>query len=102
MRIIYNKTYHPFRGRNIFKKQIQNYIFFKIKRKFFGRKENTINLEFKLAIKKWPLITLIDKCKLFRIKHITLLEGETFLRNKNKIEFFVNKVHIFWQKRKHH
>ena len=30
----------------------------------------------------------IDKCKLFRIKHTTVLEGETFLRNKHKTEFF--------------
>ena len=30
----------------------------------------------------------IGKCKLFRIKHTTLLEGETFLRNKHKIAFF--------------
>ena len=30
----------------------------------------------------------IGKCELFRIKHATLLEGETFLRNKHKIEFF--------------
>ena len=27
----------------------------------------------------------IGKCKLFRIKHTTLLEGETFLRKKYKI-----------------
>ena len=30
----------------------------------------------------------IGKCKLFRIKHIILLEGETFLRNKHEIAFF--------------
>ena len=30
----------------------------------------------------------IGKCKLFRIKHITLLESETFLRNKHDIAFF--------------
>ena len=30
----------------------------------------------------------IGKCKLFRIKHITLLEGEKFLRNKRDIAFF--------------
>ena len=30
----------------------------------------------------------IGKCKLFRIRHITLLEGETFLRNKHEIAFF--------------
>ena len=30
----------------------------------------------------------IGKCKLFRIKHITHLEGETFLRNKHEIAFF--------------
>ena len=28
----------------------------------------------------------IGKCKLFRIKHISLLEGETFLRNKHSVE----------------
>ena len=33
----------------------------------------------------------IGKCKLFRIKHTTLLEGETFLRNKHKIAFFLIK-----------
>ena len=30
----------------------------------------------------------IGKCKFVRIKHTTLLEGETFLRNKHKIAFF--------------
>ena len=30
----------------------------------------------------------IGKCELFRIKHTTLLEGKTFLRNKHKIAFF--------------
>ena len=40
------------------------------------------------------MASTIGKCKLFRIKHITLLEGETFLRNKHKIAFFLNKVHI--------
>ena len=34
----------------------------------------------------------IGKCKLFKIKHTTLLEGEIFLRNKHKIAFF------FWIK----
>ena len=29
----------------------------------------------------------IEKCKLIRIKHITILEGETFLRNIHEIEF---------------
>ena len=38
----------------------------------------------------------IGKYKLFRIKHTTVLEGETFLRNKHKTEFFWNKVHIFF------
>ena len=37
----------------------------------------------------------IGKFKQFRIKHTTLLEGETFLRNKHKFEFFLKKVHIF-------
>ena len=32
----------------------------------------------------------IGKCELFGIKHTTLLEGETFLRNKLKIAFFLN------------
>ena len=41
----------------------------------------------------------IGKCKLFRIKHITFLEGETFLRNKHDIAFFEIKR---TQKRKHH
>ena len=40
----------------------------------------------------------IEKCKLFRIKHITLLEGETFLRNKHEIAFFEIKCTIFGRK----
>ena len=32
------------------------------------------------------------KCKLFRIKHTTVLEGETFLRNKQKIAFFFFEI----------
>ena len=40
----------------------------------------------------------IGKCKLFRIKHITLLEGETFLRNKHEIEFFKIKCTFFGRK----
>ena len=44
----------------------------------------------------------MGKCKLFRIKHNTLLEGETFLRNKHEIAFFQIKCTFFWQKRKHH
>ena len=44
----------------------------------------------------------IGKCKLFRIKHITLLEGKTFLRNKHKTAFFKIKCTEKWQKRKHH
>ena len=40
----------------------------------------------------------IGKCELFRLKHTTLLEGEIFFRNKRKI--FLNKMHIFLQKRK--
>ena len=44
--------------------------------------------------------SIIGKCKLFRIKHTTLLEGETFLRNKHKIAFFLNKVHIFLVEKK--
>ena len=42
----------------------------------------------------------IGKCKLFRIKHTILLEGETFLRNKHEIAFFLNKVHIFLLEKK--
>ena len=38
------------------------------------------------------------KCKLFRIKHITLLEGETFLRNKHDIAFFEIKCTFFGRK----
>ena len=38
----------------------------------------------------------IEKGKLFRIKHTILLQGETFLRNKHKIKFFLNKMHILW------
>ena len=33
----------------------------------------------------------IDKWEIFRIKHINLVEGETFLRNKHKIAFFFFK-----------
>ena len=40
----------------------------------------------------------IGKCKLFRIKHITLLEGETFLRNKHEIGFFDIKCTFFGRK----
>ena len=40
----------------------------------------------------------IRKCKLFRIKHSTLLEDETFLRNKQKITFFWIKCTFFWIK----
>ena len=40
----------------------------------------------------------IGKCKLFRIKHITLLEGETFLGNKHDIVFFEIKCTFFGRK----
>ena len=40
----------------------------------------------------------IGKCKLFRIKHITVLEGETFLRNKHKTDFFGIKCIFFGRK----
>ena len=40
----------------------------------------------------------IGKCKLFKIKHTTLLEGETFLRNKHKIEFKKN-AHFLVEKK---
>ena len=42
----------------------------------------------------------IGKCKLFKIKHTTLLEGSTFFRNKHKIPFFLNKVHFFLVEKK--
>ena len=38
------------------------------------------------------------KCKLFRITHNTLLEGETFLRNKHEIAFFEIKCTFFVRK----
>ena len=40
----------------------------------------------------------IGKCKLFRIKHATLLEGKTFLRNKHEIAFFEKKCTFFGRK----
>ena len=40
----------------------------------------------------------IEMWKLFRIKHTTLLEGETFLRNKHKIAFFEIKCTFFGRK----
>ena len=40
----------------------------------------------------------IGKCKLFRIKHITILEGETFLRNKYEIAIFEIKCTFFGRK----
>ena len=40
----------------------------------------------------------IGKCNLFRIKHITLLEGETFLRNKHEIAIFEIKCTLFGRK----
>ena len=43
------------------------------------------------ALNTNPYVTTsctIGKCKLFRIKHITLLEGETFFRNVYEIAFF--------------
>ena len=42
----------------------------------------------------------IDKCELFRIKHSTLLEGETFLRNKHEIVFFFLIKFTFLEKKK--
>ena len=42
--------------------------------------------------------SIIGKCKLFRIKHIALLEGETFLRNKHEIAFFEIKCTFFGRK----
>ena len=41
----------------------------------------------------------IEKCKLFRIKHTILLEGEIFLRNKRKIAFFLNKCTFLVEKK---
>ena len=40
----------------------------------------------------------IGKCKLFRIKHISLLEAETFLRTKHEIAFFEIKCTFFGRK----
>ena len=41
----------------------------------------------------------MGKCKLFRIKHITLLGAETFLRNKQKIAFcFLKNCTFFGRK----
>ena len=40
----------------------------------------------------------IGKCKLFRIKQITFLEGETFLRNKHEFAFFEIKCTVFGRK----
>ena len=40
----------------------------------------------------------IGKSKLFRIEHNTLLEGETFLRNKHEIAFFEIKCAFFGRK----
>ena len=37
----------------------------------------------------------IGKCKLLGIKYTTLLEGETFLRNKHEIAFFGIKCTFF-------
>ena len=42
----------------------------------------------------------IGKCRLLRIKHTTLLEGETFLRNKHKIAFFEIKCTFFLVEKK--
>ena len=42
--------------------------------------------------------TTIGKCNLFKIKHTTLLEGETSLGNKHKIEFYKIKCTIFGRK----
>ena len=44
------------------------------------------------------MLCTIGKCKLFRIKHINLLEGETFLRNKHEISFFEIKCTFFGRK----
>ena len=40
----------------------------------------------------------IGKCKLFRIKLTTLLEGGTFLRTKHKIAFYEIKCTFFGRK----
>ena len=42
----------------------------------------------------------IGKCKLFGIKHITLLEGETFLKNKHEIACFEMKSAHFMVEKK--
>ena len=41
----------------------------------------------------------IGKCKLFRIKYTTLLEGETFSRNKHEIEFFEKSAQFLVEKK---
>ena len=44
------------------------------------------------------MLSTIAKCKLFRIIHSTLLEGETFLKNKHEIAFFEIKCTLFGRK----
>ena len=63
--------------------------------------------------KKTLLVTAVffireeKRCKLHKslpvlgtnilLKHTTLLEGEKFLKNKHKIEFFLNKIAFFFK-----
>ena len=42
--------------------------------------------------------SIIGKCKLFRIKHIIVLEGDTFLTYKHKTAFFEIKYTFFGRK----
>ena len=42
----------------------------------------------------------IGKCKLFKIKHTTLLEGEIFFKKQTQNCIFCNKVHIFLVEKK--
>ena len=44
------------------------------------------------------MLSTIGRCKLFRIKHTILLEGETFLRNQDEIAFFEIKFTFFGRK----
>ena len=41
----------------------------------------------------------IGKFKLFRIRHTTLLEDETFLRNKHEIAFLKKSAHFLVEKK---
>ena len=55
-------------------------------------------LTFDLYTAKNAMSSAIGKCKLFRIKLTTLLEGEIFLRNKHQIEFFEIKWKVGYKR----